>query len=210
MNCRHCEIELTSFDLGYGKIDECRECAKEVEKYVGHMIWDHKTAPALEIHANAKSLEALRSGKERAGGQLVYEVKERSRRRESDISSDSAISLSPYVRKESVIIESHHEELPRIEMRSGSGKTIATYSRDLLDKVSKGNSGAAKHLSGSKLVLARAASKLQLDKLSGWSITVWHDENGYYVIPRRSVTRSVLDHETLRQVGYRTANYRKF
>ena len=210
MNCRHCGYEITAHDADYGKIDECRECAHDVDRYVGHMIWDHKTAPALEIHANAKSLAALRDGRERAGGHLIHEVKERSRRRESDISSGSDISLSPYVRGKEMVMHGSEEELPKVSLRSGTGKTVATYSRDVIEKISAGDQRAQQHLKDLKLQLAKAVSKIQLNKLAGWSITVWHDSDGYYVIPRKSSVRSVLDHETIRQVGYRTANYRKF
>lgn len=210
MNCRHCEAEIRETDLGYGKIDECRECAKEVDRYVGHMIWDHKTAPALEVHANSKSLAALRDGRQRSGGNLVYEVKERSRRRESDIDSlGSSPSLTPYIRPVTMNIYGNSEELPKIEMRHGSGKTVASYSRSSLEKISTGDQKYLQSFQGTKLLIAKSVSRLQLSNIAGWSITVWQDSFGYYVIPKKSVTRSVLDHETLRQIGYRTSNYRK-
>lgn len=206
MNCRHCGGEITVHDADYGKVDECRDCAKDVDKYVGHMVWDHKTAPALEIHANARSLAALRDGRERAGGQLVYEVKDRARRREGDTSGGS-VSLSPYVRPEPMQLHAESEVLPSIAMRQGSGKTVATYSRNLLEKAAKGDTHALRHLKDTKLKLAKAASRLQLGNLAGWSVTVWQDSQGYYVVPRRSTTRSVLDDETLRRLGFRGANF---
>jgi len=206
MNCRHCGGEITVHDADYGKVDECRDCAKDVDKYVGHMVWDHKTAPALEIHANARSLAALRDGRDRAGGQLVYEVKDRARRREGDTSGGS-VSLSPYVRPEPMQLHVESETLPSIAMRQGSGKTVATYSRDLLEKAAKGDAHALRHLKDTKLKLAKAASRLQLGNLAGWSVTVWQDSQGYYVVPRRSTTRSVLDDETLRRLGFRGANF---
>ena len=211
MNCRHCGGEITAHDADYGKVDECRECAKDVDKYVGHMVWDHKTAPALEIHANAKSLAALRDGRERAGGQLIYEVKDRARRRESDIDTgSSSVSLSPYIRPEPMKLHVESEVLPSISMRQGSGKTVATYSRDLLEKAAKGDSNALRHLKDTKLKLAKAASRLQLGNIAGWSITIWQDNQGYYVVPKRSVTRSVLDDETTRRLGFRTSNFSPF
>lgn len=206
MNCRHCGGEITVHDADYGKVDECRDCAKDVDKYVGHMVWDHKTAPALEIHANARSLAALHDGRERAGGQLVYEVKDRARRREGDTSGGS-VSLSPYVRPEPMQLHVESEVLPSIAMRQGSGKTVATYSRDLLEKAAKGDTHALRHLKDTKLKLAKAASRLQLGNLAGWSVTIWQDSQGYYVVPRRSTTRSVLDDETLRRLGFRGANF---
>ena len=207
MFCRHCEGEITIADIGFGKIDECRDCAKEVEKYVGHMVWDHKTAPALEIHANAKSLAALRDGRERVGGQLVYEVKDRARRRESDISSGPSVSLSPYVRKQELVIHTESEALPPIALRHGTGKTVATYSRDILEKAASGNHKALQHLKDDKLKLAKAASRMQLSQVAGFSITVWKDEQGFYMVPKRSTTRSVLDDETLRRLNFRTSNF---
>jgi hypothetical protein len=210
MNCRHCDGEITAHDSGIGKIDECRVCATDVERYVGHMVWDHKTAPALEVHANAKSLAALRDGRERTGGQLVYEVKDRARRREGDVSSVDGISLSPYVRPEPMQLHVESEVLPAIAMRQGSGKTVATYSRDLLEKAAKGDMNILCHLKDTKLKLAKAASRLQLNNVAGWSITVWQDNQGYYVVPKRSVTRSVLDDETTRLLGFRTSNFSPF
>lgn len=210
MNCRHCGGDISEHDFDYGKIDECRECAKDVEKYVGHMIWDHKTAPALEIHANAKSLAALRDGRQRAGGSLVHEVKERSRRRESDISSGSDLSLSPYVRSKTMQMHGDCEELPEILIRSGSGKTVATYSRSILEKAAMGDHRALSHLKEEKLKLAKSASRLKLSQASGLSITVWRDELGYYVVPKKSAVRSVLDDETLRLLNFRTSNYSRY
>jgi len=207
MLCRHCEGEITVHDLGYGKIDECRECAKDVEKYVGHMIWDHKTAPALEIHANARSLAALKDGRQRDGGQLVHEVKERSRRRESDVSVGGGISLTPYMRPEPLPMHGNCEVLPTITIRRGSGKTIATYARTLLEKAAKGDQLSLRHLKDEKLKLAKAASRMQLSQVAGFSITVWKDEQGYYMMPKREMTRSVLDDETLRRLNFRTSNF---
>ena len=207
MNCRHCEIELTQADFGYGKIDECRECAKDVDKYVGHMIWDHKTAPALEVHANSRSLAALKDGRQRAGGNLVYEVKDRARRRESDISSGESISLTPYTRAEPVPLHGPCEVLPSIAIRRGSGKTVATYGRTLLEKAATGDRKVLQHLQDEKLKLAKAASRMQLTQVAGFSITVWKDEQGYYMVPKRETTRSVLDDETLRRLNFRTANF---
>lgn len=210
MNCRHCGGDISEHDYDFGKIDECRECAKDVEKYVGHMIWDHKTAPALEIHANAKSLAALRDGRQRAGGNLVHEVKERSRRRESDISAGSSQSLSPYIRPKTMQMHGDGEELPEISIRSGTGKTIATYSRTVLERAASGDLKALSHLKEEKLRLAKAASRLKLSQASGLSITVWKDESGYYIVPKRSVVRSVLDDDTLRLLNFRTSNYSRY
>lgn len=209
MMCRHCEAEITSSDLGYGKIDECRDCARDVEKYVGHMIWDHKTAPALEIHANAKSLAALRNGKDRAGGQLVHEVKDRSRRRESDVSCND-LSSSPYVRKTlQSMVSASEEVLPKIELRSGSGKTVATFGRSVLDSASK-NEAALRHLCDEKKLLAKAAAKIPLSKISGAAVTVWKDSAGFYIHPKKSSSIAALDQETTRQLGYRGSNYSRF
>lgn len=207
MICRHCEGELTDADFGFGKINECRNCAIDVEKYVGHMIWDHKTAPALEIHANSKSLAALKDGRQRTGCNLVYEVKDRARRRESDISAGDSISLTPYARSAPMQLHSSCEVLPLISMRRGNGKTVATYGRSLLEKIANGDSRAFQHLKDDKLKLAKAASQMKLSQVAGFSITVWKDDQGYYMVPKRETTRSVLDDETLRRLGFRTANF---
>lgn len=207
MLCRHCEGEITVHDLGYGKIDECRDCAKDVEKYVGHMVWDHKTAPALEIHANSRSLEALKDGRQRAGGQLVYEVKDRARRRESDVSSVGGISLTPYTRPAPLPMHGNSEVLPAISVRRGTGKTVATYARNLLEKAASGDQNVLRHLKDEKLKLAKAASRMQLSQIAGFSITVWKDDEGYYMVPKRETTRSVLDDETLRRLNFRTSNF---
>lgn len=207
MLCRHCEGEITDADIGFGKIDECRDCANDsVEKYVGHMVWDHKTAPALEVHANSRSLAALKDGRQRAGGQLIHEVKDRARRRESDISADSGISLTPYKRSEPLSLHGACEVLPSISIRRGTGKTVATYGRTLLEQAAC-DAKVLRHLNGEKLKLAKAASRMQLSQVAGFSITVWKDDQGYYLVPRRENTRSVLDDETLRRLSYRTSNF---
>ena len=206
MNCRHCGGEINSHDSGIGKIDECRTCASDIEKYVGHMVWDHKTAPALEIHANRKSLDALKDGRYN-NGELVHEVKDRSRRRESDVSVGAKPCLSPFIRPPEMVMHGPTEVLPKIALRSGNGKTVATFGRELLEKASKGGDKFLQHLSGDKMKLAKAASKMQLTNVAGFSITVWQDADGFYVVPKRSVTRSVLDDDTLRRLGFRGANF---
>lgn len=218
MNCRHCDIELTEHDMHYGKIDECQECASDIERYVGHMIWDHKTAPALEVHANARSLAALHDGRYNAG-ELVHEVKERGRRRESDVSGGSQVSLTPY-RRSDLIIHREVEPLPVIQLRQGSGKTVATYNKNSLKKVASGSFEVLHSIKNADVKLIKAASHLNLSRIDGSFVTILRDEAGYYVIPKRSLSnskqytryssasfRSSLDHETIRQVGYRTANY---
>lgn len=206
MLCKHCECEITERDIGYGKIDECRDCATEVEKYAGHMVWDHKTAPSLEVHASQKSLSVLKNGKYNEGLSLRHSVRDRSRRRESDISTDP-ISLSPYVRREEFSIESHSsEDLPKIEIRHGSGKTIATFSRTSLEK-SKTDAMSFSHLSGEKLLIFKSVARQNLSNIAGISITVWKDQMGYYLIPRKQFSSSKLDFETIRRLGHRTSNF---
>lgn len=170
------------------------------------MIWDHKTAPALEIHASKKSLDVLKKGKHNEGLDLRIEVKERSRRRESDV-SDSGVSLTSFVRASSDILHKTGEELPEIQIRPGSGKTVATFGRSVIEKSSIEGARHLQRLSGEKLLLAKSVSKIKLSKIGGSSITVWKDDHGYYVIPKKSEMRSVLDHDTQRSLGFRTANY---
>lgn len=206
MQCRHCAAEITVHDSDFGKIDECRHCAKDVEKYAGHMVWDHKTAPALEIHASKRSLEVLKKGRYNEGLDLRVEVKERARRRESDV-SDSGICLSPFIRGNSDILDKSGEDLPEIQIRLGRGKTIVTFGRSLIEKIPIVGSNHLSHLNGEKLLLAKSVAKIKLSKIGGSSITVWKDDGGYYVIPKKSEIRSVLDYETQRSLGFRTSNY---
>ncbi len=46
------------------KLDHCRRCADRVEKKVGHMIFDHKTAPYIQV-IDKETLEELRKNSRR-------------------------------------------------------------------------------------------------------------------------------------------------
>jgi hypothetical protein len=99
------------------------------------------------------------------------------------------------------------EILPAISVRRGTGKTVATYARNLLEKAASGDQNVLRHLKDEKLKLAKAASRMQLSQIAGFSITVWKDDEGYYMVPKRETTRSVLDDETLRRLNFRTSNF---
>ena len=52
--CRHCEYEFISSPNKPGKINECPDCADDVDKYTGNMIYDHKTGADIQINADPK------------------------------------------------------------------------------------------------------------------------------------------------------------
>lgn len=208
MKCRHCEAELSTLDLGVGKIDECRDCAVEVERYAGHMIWDHKTAPVIEIHANASSVAALKDGRHNRGLKLVREVKERSRRREGD-AGDGALSFTPYNRKTCSLESKTAVEATEVLIRSGRGKTFTAFNRNDVSafKIGRSTPSIAK-MSPDKLALLRGCSKLQLNRVAGTHVTVWKDELGFYTLPARTdLTGPELDHETRKNLGFRGASF---
>ena len=60
MICRLCDAE---FDLNpvrkYGRINECDDCATDIQKYTGVMIYGHKTAGAIQINSDPKLTEYM-------------------------------------------------------------------------------------------------------------------------------------------------------
>lgn len=207
MDCKHCDIELESSDRGFGRIDECRDCASEVDRYVGHMIWDHKTAPVIEIHANKASLSALKDGRYNEGLDLVKEVKERSRRREGDCGSGS-ISV-PYVRKKTASPNfSRRKKGATIEVRSGKGRTYTSFSIDTVKKTRK-NSAFSDSYSGEKKHVLLGCADLPSHVLGDLRVEIWKDESGYYIrSPKKNEKlRLGLDVNTVRSLGFRGVNF---
>jgi hypothetical protein len=55
MICRLCDAE---FDLNparkYGRINECDDCASDVQKYTGVMVYGHKTAGTIQINSDPR------------------------------------------------------------------------------------------------------------------------------------------------------------
>lgn len=49
MTCKRCGRDFTPYHGKPGYINECGECKPDVPLLGGNMIWDHKTAPELEI-----------------------------------------------------------------------------------------------------------------------------------------------------------------
>jgi len=49
IKCRDCgeEFRFTKNKPGY--VNQCEDCATDVERVGGNMIWSHKTAPEIEI-----------------------------------------------------------------------------------------------------------------------------------------------------------------
>ena len=206
MNCKHCDAEITMSDRGFGKIDECKDCAHEVERYVGHMIWDHKTAPVIEIHANKKSLVALKDGRYNEGLKLVREVKERSRRREGDC---GGINIStPYIRKKSKQKKFSNRLGKNIEVRSGHGKTYTSFSIDTIKRARKGAS-VSSELSEEKRMVLLGCTNIPSHMLGNSRVEVWKDSKGYYIRPskKREKFSLGLDTSTVKSLGFRGANF---
>jgi hypothetical protein len=206
MQCKHCEAKITAADREIGAIDECRLCAKDVEKYVGHMIWDHKTAPVMEIHASKKSLETLKDGRYNRGLKLIKEVKERSRRREGD--GDAKSSGVPF-RRGLFNLGRDNEAAITVEVRNGSGRTYTAFSPAAISSARRGEA-PPKKMSAEKAAVLQGCSRLAVAASTKGPVEVWQDDQGFY-IPKRKVAATKelcrLDAQTLRSLGYRSANY---
>lgn len=210
MHCKHCDVELVADDRGHGKINECRACAVDVERYVGHMIWDHKTAPVIEIHANKASLSALKDGRYNEGLSLVHEVKERSRRREGDCGVSSK-NLAPYKHAQpKCTVRVARDNIKPIQVRAGSGKTFTSFSASQI-RDAKTCEQLRNRLSGEKYEALLRCTKLPHSVRNRKRIDIWKDENGLYIKPahKKRHYHSSLDAQTLRSLGYRGANYRR-
>lgn len=87
--CPECgEDAVKSFQTQYGLKVQCESCnhlLKDVDAYAGVMIWSHKTAPELEIHANKESAQLISSASRKSSPQgnprVVQHVGEMARRR---------------------------------------------------------------------------------------------------------------------------------
>lgn len=58
IECPECSAPCPPKNTPWGVKVQCPECGhlvRDVDKYAGVMVWSHKTAPELEIHANAES-----------------------------------------------------------------------------------------------------------------------------------------------------------
>ena len=210
MHCQHCDSEITTADHGVGKINECRDCAQDVERYVGHMIWDHKTAPVIEIHAGKDSLAALKDGRYNRGLKLVREVKERSRRREGD-AGGSGVSLQPFRRKSMSLSSdksNRKDGFAKVEVRNGSGKTFTSFPTAMI-KAARANKVETRTMSEEKLRVLLGCAKLPSKVLQSSRVNVWRDDDGFYVRYNEKKSSASLDHETTRSLGYRGANYRR-
>ena len=206
MNCKHCEIELTASDRGFGKINECKDCASDVERYVGHMIWDHKTAPVIEIHANKDSLVALKDGRYNEGLKLVKEVKERSRRREGDCGTGH-ISV-PYSRKKPRQKKFVQRQGFEIKIRKGSGRTYTSFPSEIINKVRKDASVSSNYTDEKKMILLGCAN-IPSHMLGNKRVEIWKDDFGYYIrLPKKHEKFSLdLDVSTTRSLGFRGVNF---
>lgn len=61
--CQECDDgQIRKFETPYGIKEVCDTCgyvAKDVDTYAGVMVWSHKTAPEIEIHASKSSASAV-------------------------------------------------------------------------------------------------------------------------------------------------------
>lgn len=54
MICIHCESDFEPTPDKPGKINECEDCAEDVHKYTGNMIYDHKTGATLQVNSDPR------------------------------------------------------------------------------------------------------------------------------------------------------------
>ena len=63
IECDECdEGQIQKIQTPYGCKEVCDTCghvAKDVDTYAGVMVWSHKTAPEIEIHASKASAAAV-------------------------------------------------------------------------------------------------------------------------------------------------------
>lgn len=52
MKCIHCDIEFVPYKGKPGKINECEDCADDIDKLTGNMIYHHKTGCDIQINAD--------------------------------------------------------------------------------------------------------------------------------------------------------------
>lgn len=58
--CDHGKIKSVQTPYGCKEVcDACNYIAKDVDTYAGVMVWSHKTAPEIEIHASKSSAQAV-------------------------------------------------------------------------------------------------------------------------------------------------------
>jgi len=57
MECRDCHVEFVPYHGKPGYINQCEDCATDVPKLGGNMIWDHKTAPYIEVKPMAEAVQ---------------------------------------------------------------------------------------------------------------------------------------------------------
>ena len=98
--CVLCNAEFEAAFDKPGKVNECEDCALEVNRYTGNMIYDHKTGAVLQVNSDPKLTEYINASTKlrnkgsnlgnnlkvdssmvRSNG-LVHTVGDRSRRRE--------------------------------------------------------------------------------------------------------------------------------
>ena len=59
ISCRHCGIEFEKRSDKPGKIDECVDCAEDVTRYTGNMVYDHKAGCSIQINSDPRLTEYI-------------------------------------------------------------------------------------------------------------------------------------------------------
>lgn len=54
MNCVHCNLEFILYKNKPGKLNECEDCANDIDMYTGNMIYDHKVGATIQINSDPK------------------------------------------------------------------------------------------------------------------------------------------------------------
>lgn len=70
MICRTCGEEFISYPNKPGYINQCTDCAEDVPKLGGNMIWEHKTAPYIEIKSLQEAKRFAKLNKRNCCGPL--------------------------------------------------------------------------------------------------------------------------------------------
>ena len=52
--CIHCGCDFEFYKGKPGRKNECEDCADEVQKYTGNMIYDHKTGASIQINSGPR------------------------------------------------------------------------------------------------------------------------------------------------------------
>ena len=79
MICRTCGEEFNTYPGKPGFVDQCEDCANDTPKVGGNMIWNHKTAPYIEIKSMKEAVRFAKSQQRFGAGvtKCITESKEK-------------------------------------------------------------------------------------------------------------------------------------